>query len=200
MAGFAMCPDCAREYADPSDRRFHAQPVACPVCGPQVWLEMPGNTAAQREPRGFRRCCDSRGQAPPDSGCASWQSRDSEAFTWRAMPPTLQSSWSCVDANCESISLLQSWSRTSEVAGKQCRISTAELALLESTARPIVLLRRRSGASIAREAAPGQDWLGVMLPYTPLHHLLLERRRELPPCARHDQRQPERGTHCCGER
>jgi hydrogenase maturation protein HypF len=179
MAGFPMCPDCAREYADASDRRFHAQPVACPVCGPQVWLETRGaavglaasalsGDAAIREARrllvaggilavkglgGFHLACDATSPAAV---------RELRRRKLRVDKPF-------------AVML-----PTSTLAREHCHTSAAELDLLESTPRPIVLLRRKPDTSIAREVAPSQDWLGVMLPYAPLHHLLLESQHGFP--------------------
>src|SRR5512143_2114624 len=171
MSGFPMCPDCAREYADPADRRFHAQPVACPVCGPQIWLEaasagstarvVRGEAALQSARRlladgrilavkglgGFHLACD----ATNDRAVAELRSRKLRVDKpFALMFPDLQAVQSA------------------------CLADVSESALLNSVARPIVLVRRHTAAGISRSVAPGQDWLGVMLPYTPLHHLLLE--------------------------
>lgn len=178
MAEFVMCPDCAHEYADPSDRRFHAQPVACPACGPQIWLEpaaqgrgesgVSGESAIGRARHilatggilavkglgGFHLACDATNSAVVLE-LRRRKLRVDKPFA--AMVPDVQE------------------------AEHQCIVSTEESELLQSLARPIVLLRRAPGASIAVEAAPGQDWLGLMLPYTPLHHLLLERADGFPP-------------------
>jgi hydrogenase maturation protein HypF len=179
MAPFPMCPDCASEYEDPSDRRFHAQPVACAVCGPHVWLEAARSAAAPlailasgddairlargllREGRilavkglgGFHLACDATNAAA--------------VLELRRRKLRVDKPFAVMVSN-------------TVVASEQCEVSKGELALLDSFARPIVLLRRRTEASIALEAAPGQDWLGVMLPYTPLHHLLLESQDGLP--------------------
>jgi hydrogenase maturation protein HypF len=169
MASFAMCPDCAAEYADPSNRRFHAQPIACPECGPQVWLEVGGQgaihgrqSAAIAEARrllsmgavvavkglgGFHLACDATNPAAV-ARLRRRKSRLDKPFA--LMMPDLAA------------------------VASECVVNDAERALLESHARPIVILRRRPGAAVAAEVAPAQDTLGVMLPYTPLHHLLLE--------------------------
>jgi hydrogenase maturation protein HypF len=179
MAAFAMCPDCAREYADPSDRRFHAQPVACSACGPAVWLEtakplpppdergISGDVAIREARRllalglilgvkglgGFHLTCDA--------------TNPSAVMELRRRKLRVDKPFAVMVADAAA-------------AREQCHISGPERELLESFSRPIVLLRRRMEASIALETAPGQDWLGVMLPYTPLHHLLLERDRGFP--------------------
>ncbi len=166
MARFEMCADCAWDYADPLDRRFHAQPVACPKCGPQVWLEMGGvfrgeeaiQTARQlltagrivavKGLGGFHLACDAANSAAV-AELRRRKLRVDKPFA--LMMPDLAS----VEAHC--------------------LVSPAERELLLSHERPIVILRRRPGSSIAREVAPGQDSLGVMLPYTPLHYLLFDR-------------------------
>ena len=171
MAPFAMCPDCGREYRDPLDRRFHAQPVACPACGPSVWIEvlkdgtwtrtadgdkaieatrlllMGGGIAAIKGLGGFHLACDAL------NGAAVTELRRRKLRVdkpFALMMPDLHA----VERNC--------------------LLSEDERELLLSPARPVVLLHRRPESRIAREVAPGQDWIGVMLPYTPLHHLLLE--------------------------
>lgn len=165
MAEFAMCPDCAAEYGDPANRRFHAQPVACPVCGPHVWLELSGHKTAERAEAiqasqellsagkilairglgGFHLACDATNPAAV-AELRRRKLRVDKAFA--LMMPDLLT----VEAHCV--------------------VSSAERELLESRERPIVILKRRPQSRIAAEVAPGQDTLGVMLPYTPLHYLL----------------------------
>jgi hydrogenase maturation protein HypF len=168
MADFAMCPDCAAEYSNPADRRYHAQPIACPVCGPHVWLEktgQPSQPLSAGEPAlqeairlltqgqilaikglgGFHLACDALN---PQAVARLRQRKLRVDKPFALMLPDLA-----------TIQL-------------HCQVSPAESALLESVQRPIVVLRRRSDSPIALEVAPGQDTLGVMLPYSPLHHLL----------------------------
>ncbi len=168
MAGFELCPDCEQEYKDPSNRRFHAQPVACSVCGPRVWIEMQkaegrlqiegddaiaetrnllakGKTVAIKGLGGFHLACDAT-NAKAVTELRRRKLRVDKPFA--LMMPDL------------------------ETVEKHCLVSDEERHLLTSTARPIVLLKRKPESNIAREAAPNQDWLGVMLPYTPLHYLL----------------------------
>ena len=168
MAGFEMCPACQREYDDPSDRRFHAQPNACPVCGPQMRLldrfghELHGSPGdpilrAARMLRGraivaikglggYHLACD-----PFDEGAVRTlrgrKVRQDKPFALMA--------------------------RDLEQARELCLVEPEEERLLTSPARPIVLLERLPGCEVAEEVAPRQDTLGVMLAYTPLHHLLL---------------------------
>ena len=176
MAGFALCPDCEREYTDPTNRRFHAQPVACSVCGPKVWLEprsdefirqgttevvttwedddaiqetrkllSEGKIVAIKGLGGFHLACDATNSSVVTE-LRNRKLRVDKPFA--LMMPDL------------------------ETIEQHCFVSDAERELLLSTARPIVLLKRKPESNIALEVAPRQDWLGVMLPYTPLHYLL----------------------------
>ena len=166
MASFDMCPDCLAEYSNPLDRRFHAQPVACPTCGPQVWLEtksdgelfrdealsearrllLAGKIVAIKGLGGFHLACDATNSA----AVAELRQRKLRADKpFALMMPSLES----VEAHC--------------------LLNQTEREQLNSRERPIVILSRREGSTIVHEVAPGQDWLGIMLPYTPLHHLLL---------------------------
>lgn len=166
MARFAMCPECRREYEDPADRRFHAQPNACPRCGPRVRLlgaegeetgaEDPIREAARlvREGAilavkglgGYHLACN-----PFDEGAVSAlrsrKVRQDKPFALMA--------------------------RDLGQVRELCLLSPEEERLLASPARPIVLLERREGCGVAEAVAPRQNTLGLMLAYTPLHHLLL---------------------------
>ncbi len=175
MAPFAMCPDCRREYEDPRDRRFHAQPVACPACGPTVWLDLgfgisdlgDGRQSEIRNPKsaietaqrllaegkivaikglgGFHLACDALNATAVATLRARKLRRDKP---FALMMPDL------------------------ETVEKHCFVNDAERELLLSRARPIVILQKRPNSPIVPECAPGQNSLGVMLPYTPLHYLL----------------------------
>ena len=167
MRAFKMCPACQREYDDPRDRRFHAQPNACPVCGPHVELWAPGGAvlaahdealrgagAAIRAGRvvavkgigGFQLMVDARNEAAV-ALLRKRKRREEKPFA--LMYPSLEA----VKADCE--------------------VSEVEEGLLTSPAAPIVLLLRRDEGAVAPSIAPGNPHLGVMIPYTPLHHLLL---------------------------
>lgn len=157
MAGFDLCADCAAEYADPGDRRFHAQPVACAVCGPQLSFGdsadpvtdaaarlKAGDILAVKGLGGFHLCCD----ATNGDAIATLRARKHR--------PT------------KPLALM---GRAGDIA-RYATASAAELAALESPAAPIVLLPK--AAPLPDGLAPGQAKLGWMLPYTPLHHLLVE--------------------------
>jgi len=167
MASFAMCPRCAAEYHDPTNRRFHAQPNACPDCGPRVWFERPGQAvvwddaairAAQDALRagqivavrgigGFHLACD----ATSDAALQALRARKGR-----------------VD---KPFALMV---RDLDAARALAEVSNAEAELLTGPARPIVLLRRRPDARVSPLVAPGNGYLGLMLPYSPLHYLLLD--------------------------
>jgi hydrogenase maturation protein HypF len=164
MAGFAMCPACAREYGDPGDRRFHAQPVCCPTCGPVPALVTPDGA---REP----------GDAV--LAAVAWLDRGAVVAV-----KGLGGYHLAADAAAENaVAALRSRKRRgakafavmaadlSEVA-RLCRLDDASARLLTGSRRPVVLLPRRRAAPVAPSVAPGNRLLGVMLPYTPLHHLL----------------------------
>jgi hydrogenase maturation protein HypF len=167
MADFQLCQDCAREYADPLDRRFHAQPVACADCGPQVWFQTGSGRQAQGE-------------------CAIQMAR---TFLKEGKIVALKGlggfHLACDAANPAAIDELRKRKRRSlksfavmvwdsATAEKYSQVSPAEKALLESKERPIVILQRKAGTDLPAEIAPNLRTLGVMLPYTPLHYLLLQ--------------------------
>jgi len=171
MRRFAMCEACRAEYEDPRNRRFHAEPNACPHCGPRLALwddssavRAEGNEAltetaaalrrgaivAMKGLGGFHLLVDVRNEAAVRR-LRERKRRAEKPFA--LMFPSLTQVASC------------------------CRLSDAERRLLIGPQRPIVLLRRLTGASgdsaVARNVAPGNPYLGIMLPYTPLHHLLM---------------------------
>jgi hydrogenase maturation protein HypF len=163
MAPFAMCPDCAREYGDPADRRFHAQPVACPACGPGLWLEEGG------------------GESPGDPIAEAARLLESGAIL--AVKGLGGFHLACDATNRNAVALLRRRKRrpgkpfalmgTLEMIRRHATATREEEALLADPAAPIVLLAA-TGAPLPEALAPGQSTLGWMLPYTPLHHLLLD--------------------------
>lgn len=168
MAGFELCPDCAAEYSDPGDRRYHAQPVACPACGPHIWLVAGGDRAAEREEAlQAARNLLAEGEIVAVKGLGGFH-------------------LACDAMNAEAVAELRSrklrvdkpfaiMMPDVEAVREQCVIGPSEADWLLSPAHPIVVLARREGSTVAVEVAPGQETLGVMLPYSPLHVLLLER-------------------------
>lgn len=168
MARFTMCPTCQAEYDNPLDRRFHAQPNACPVCGPQLSLldraglplkvDSPVEAAARQLASGtilaikglggYHLACDALSN---EAVSRLRQSKHREAKPFALMVADL------------------------EAARQFCQVSEAEAALLQSRQRPVVLLEQKRLPTIplTSAVAPGYSTLGLMLPYTPLHHLLL---------------------------
>jgi hydrogenase maturation protein HypF len=169
MAPFVMCPDCQTEYDDPADRRFHAQPNACPVCGPHVWLQIsnlqPPISSGDNAIRAVRQMLV-EGKIVVVKGLGGFH-------------------LACDATNDEAVALLRErkgrvdkpfaiMSFDLETVEMHCEVNDDERTLLTSRERPIVLLSRRSNVPISPLVAPGNNTLGVMLPYTPLHYLLLE--------------------------
>jgi hydrogenase maturation protein HypF len=169
MKKFNMCDECAREYADPANRRFHAQPNACPECGPQ--LELWSMTGAVLARRGA--ALDGAAEALREGkivgvkGLGGFHlmvdARDEEAVRrLRERKHREEKPFALMFPAEEDVL-------------RECEAGPLELRLLRSPESPIVLLRRKpSGRSaLASLVAPGNPMLGVMLPYTPLHHLLM---------------------------
>ena len=150
LAGFPLCPACRSEYEDPSDRRFHAEAIACPACGPRLSLELgravavlrDGGILAVKGLGGWHLACLADDEAAV-ARLRARKARDAKPLAVMTAAPDLV-----------------------------VELDAPERELLEAPARPIVLARRRSGAPVAEGVAPGSPWLGVVLPYTPLHHLL----------------------------
>lgn len=167
MAAFPMCELCKREYRDPNDRRFHAQPVACPLCGPQIemvdwrgdriagpgnWLEaawrmlMADEVLAVKGLGGFHLACNAVSPSAVEK-MRRRKGRDSKPFAVMA--------------------------RDLAFVRRFCKLSGEEEALLTSSSSPIVLLERLPQSGLPEALSPGLRTLGVMLPYTPLHLLLM---------------------------
>jgi hydrogenase maturation protein HypF len=169
MKAFAMCPACRREYEDPRDRRFHAQPNACPACGPSLAMWNADGGELAREHDALRQAIDAvdAGGIVAVKGLGGFllvaDARNDEAV--RALR---------VRKHREEKPFALLFPSLADVE-HECEVSSLEAALLTSPESPIVLLRRRAGhgSSIAQSVAPRNPYLGVMLPYTPLHHLLM---------------------------
>ena len=185
MAPFAMCPDCAAEYLNPLDRRFHAQPVACPVCGPHVWLE---ESNEKREKS--NSLLISHDSFLHDAAAITEAHRLLAEGKIVAIKGLGGFHLACDATNPQAVIELRNrklrvdkpfalMMPDIETVEKHCFVNDAERELLESRQRPIVLLNRRPESTVAAEVAPRQDTLGVMLPYTPLHYLLLTDDRSL---------------------
>jgi hydrogenase maturation protein HypF len=165
MAGFPMCAECAKEYHDPADRRFHAQPVCCPTCGPRLRLiDAKGRDLAGEPVEQCGRLL-AEGHVLAVKGLGGYHlaadaGSESAAAALRARKHREDKPFAIMVQDAES-------------ARRLCVVDAAAESLLTSARRPIVLLPRRPGAPVARAVAPGGHYLGLMLPYTPLHHLLL---------------------------
>lgn len=167
MAPFIMCELCQSEYSDPLDRRFHAQPNACPDCGPQVWLEdsrgerlditvnevihaaakliQEGSIVAIKGIGGIHLACDA--------------GNDTAVYKLRQRKQRYHKAFALM-------------ARDAAMVGRYARMDEVAAGALGDAAAPIVVLPK-AGASLAADLAPGQNTLGFMLPYTPLHHLLM---------------------------
>jgi hydrogenase maturation protein HypF len=168
MARFEMCPECKQEYEDPGDRRFHAQPNACPRCGPRLrLLDRFGHVMRGRPEEPLLRTAQMlRGRAIVAIKGLGGYHLACDPFDAGAVR-TLRGRKVRQD---KPFALMV---RDLAQARELCRVEPEEEELLLSPARPIVLLQRRANTGIAEEVAPRQKTLGVMLAYTPLHHLLL---------------------------
>jgi hydrogenase maturation protein HypF len=177
MRRFSMCPACRREYEDPLDRRFHAQPNACPVCGPKLAFHDCGLRIVD---------CGLNTQSEIGNLQSGILAAASALRAGRIVAVKgLGGFHLMVDArNGEALARLRErkprhakpfavMARDPEQARSLCEVSDEAEALLTSPEAPILLLRRRPDAPISDQVAPGNPNLGIMLPYTPLHHLLL---------------------------
>lgn len=168
MAQFEMCSECSGEYSNTLDRRFHAQPNACWNCGPEIYILDPnggiksksnsdvikqaaqnifnGEILSIKGLGGFHLCCDATNE---NSVKALRKRKFRESKPFALMVPDIN------------------------IANMLCEINSNEISLLESNQCPIVLLKKRRQQFVSKDIAPNYNTFGVMLPYTPLHHLLL---------------------------
>jgi hydrogenase maturation protein HypF len=187
MAGFKLCPDCEREYKDPTNRRFHAQPVACGVCGPKVWIEA-SNEKREMSNEEFSSLVTRYSSLIPNEAITETQRLLAEGKIV-AIKGLGGFHLACDATNAKAVTELRNrklrvdkpfalMMPELETIEQHCVISEEEKELLTSPAHPIVLLKKKPESTIVEEVSPKQDWLGVMLPYTPLHHLLFDDRRQ----------------------
>ena len=175
MRQFTMCPACQAEYEDPTDRRFHAQPNACPACGPQLALWQATLDAAA----GAQVAALATGQAALAAAAAALVAGQIVAVKGLGGFHLLvngrnQAAVARLRARKQRpVKPLALMARDLAQARQLCAVSPAAAALLTAPEAPILLLPRRPEADVAASVAPGHPTLGVMLPYTPLHHLLL---------------------------
>ncbi|WP_246113807.1 carbamoyltransferase HypF [Streptomyces montanus] len=185
MAGFAMCADCAREYRDPADRRFHAQPVACPACGPRLRLvparqtgDIPGGGEGGVDPVDAARALLAEGAILAVKGIGGYHLA-CDATNPRAVAELRR-------RKARGDKPFAMMARDIADIERLVDVGPVERDLLTGPVRPVVLMRRRRGVPPrsgavgpaggfvpAEEVAPGSPDLGFMLPYAPVHHLLL---------------------------
>jgi hydrogenase maturation protein HypF len=173
MRSFTLCAACEAEYRNPADRRFHAQPIACHACGPRAWLERADGAAIALDALTTLDAVDAacsllqRGHIVAIKGLGGFQ-------------------LACDGCDEAAVARLRERKRRERkpfalmvrdlaVARRHCELGAAEEALLTSAAAPIVIIDAHAGSTVAASVAPGVATLGVMLPNTPLHHLMLRR-------------------------
>ena len=165
MAGFPLCPDCLREYHDPADRRFHAQPVCCPACGPRLSLTAEGGVIAEGAAAAdTARQLLAAGRIIAVKGIGGYHLA-ADAGSHEAVARLRQRK----HRDEKPFALMTA---DLETARRIAQLEEREERLLASPEAPIVIVRSRSGVSLSPLIAPGSGWLGLMFPYTPLHHLL----------------------------
>ncbi len=185
MASFTMCPDCLKEYEYPRDRRFHAQPNACPKCGPAVEFKV-SHPAFSTE-QGVRSAPDKdvRGQAPCGVKGGSAVTEAIKLIKQGGIVAVKGLGGfhiACDASNDKAVSRLREKKRKSnkpfavmapsiEAAGQFSEISDQEREILQTNRRPVVLLTKKTGR-LSNAVSPDNRFVGVMLPYTPLHYLL----------------------------
>jgi hydrogenase maturation protein HypF len=166
MARFTMCAACQAEYDDPRDRRFHAQPNACWECGPRLTLlDAEGAASGAEEPVSAAVALLRAGKIVAVKGIGGFHlvvdaTNQKAVVRLRERKHRLGKPLAVMVRDIEAVRRL-------------CAVSDAEVALLTSAERPIVLLRALASHGLTAEIAPGVPWLGVFLPYAPVHHLLL---------------------------
>ncbi len=172
MRDFSICTNCSSEYADPSDRRFHAQPIACHVCGPHAWIERLGPGTVNHEAFSMMDDVDAAGGMLMNGHIVAIKGIGGYHLA-------------CDSTNTDSVERLRKgkqrrgkafalMARDLDVIRQYCSVSDKEAELLESPAAPIVLLKA-NGRALPDDVAPNLDRLGFMLPYTPMHHMMLRR-------------------------
>jgi hydrogenase maturation protein HypF len=168
MSSFEMCKCCRKEYEDPSDRRFHAQPIACSECGPSVKLLQKNGVILSEESKAISNVVEllKSGNIIALKGLGGYQLIADAA-------------------NDYAVKLLRSRKqrerkplavmvKDSAMAGELCELNNFEKIILKSPEAPILISRKKSGGRIAQSVSPDNPYLGIMLPYTPLHHLIMK--------------------------
>jgi hydrogenase maturation protein HypF len=165
MRGFALCDECADEYHDPADRRFHAQPVACARCGPRLWFEAGDTKVANSDAAlAAAQAALARGEIVAVKGLGGYHlacnaRADEVVARLRVRKQRVEKPFAVMVRDLDH-------------AASLAELDEAERRLLLSAQRPIVLVRRNPDAPLSALVAPGNPRVGLLLPYTPLHHLL----------------------------
>ena len=169
MRKFEMCRSCSEEYSSPEDRRFHAQPNACPDCGPQLtWLDSSGQALAERaDALDHAAVAIEEGQIVAVKGIGGFH-----LFTDARNAESIEQLRQRKHRPAKPFALMMP---SLKMTREHLQVSEQQATWLTSAAAPIVLLHRRPECDLPAALAPGNPWLGVMLPYSPLHHLLLRR-------------------------
>ncbi len=173
MAGFVLCRDCRNEYDDPMDRRYHAQPLACPRCGPGLTFNQPGQHDICDNERALKACLDAlrHGSIVAVKGvggyhllCDAADSAAVDRLRQRKLRPD------------KPLAVLVPWCGDDglEWVRRLADLSEPERRLISSPQRPIVLLRKLERSALCEAVAPALNEVGLMLPYSPLHHLLAD--------------------------
>jgi len=171
MHQFPMCPDCLKEYEDPNDRRFHAQPNACPVCGPHIFTCKSDGTIITKHQEAIQTVSDSllQGKIVAVKGIGGFHlmvdaGNSNAVFELRTRKRRNEKPFAIMMSSLEAIKA-------------ECEVDALEERLLQSSESPVVLLNRRTGidsSGLVEEIAPRNPTVGIMLPYTPLHHILMK--------------------------
>lgn len=165
MASFPMCPKCREEYQDPEDRRFHAEPTACPLCGPRIWLEVDGRRIEDEVLKAAGRLLQ-EGKIVAVKGLGGFHlaadaRNEAAVVALRSRKGRVAKPFAVMVRDLAEAELLG-------------ELGNEERSLLLSPERPIVLAKRREDGPATPQVAPGNKYVGLMLPYTPLHMLLFE--------------------------
>ncbi|MFN4112055.1 MAG: carbamoyltransferase HypF, partial [Ignavibacteria bacterium] len=176
MKNFKMCPECESEYNNPLDRRFHAQPIACPVCGPQIELWDSNGEIVSQKQKAIDQTCKliQSGKILAIKGLGGFHlvvdaTNDEAVLELRKKKHREEKPFALMFPDIEMIKQF-------------CSVSDLEVRLLKSSESPIVLLRKKENSQlklsdfkISNLVAPDNPYLGIMLPYTPLHHILMRK-------------------------
>lgn len=168
MKAFKMCQECKREYKDPDDRRFHAQPNACPLCGPRVELWGASGEILSVDDKAIRDTVEAlkKGKIVAVKGLGGFHImvdpfNEESVRILRERKPRRDKPYALMFPDIETV-------------GKHCLLTLREEEELSSPVAPILLLKKKKNSEIPDIVAPRNPYLGVMLPYTPLHHILLK--------------------------